>query len=848
MGNGCRSGWTSQEYSGDEMTFRFTVEDAFSGRRMDAEAEGSATVTVGQVLDLLPVPLAGRPCFVGHERVDPGMPLSRSPLSAGVVLTVGAPGPRVRGIPVPGAVGVVRTLWGPDAGRVTWLPPGCWTVGRAPSRVVVVHGPGVSRSHAELLVGPSGVAAVVDRSRNGIRLGDEPVRGTAPVPDGGVLDLGGAGLQWVRAPASGVPVVGGVDGTLAFDRAFARVPVVSETVVDLPEPPEPTTRGAFAAQLGSLAVVTACGVLGAVLYRQPAMAVMSVAGPLAMVLVQVLGLRGRRRSRAEYGQRQLVCLRRISEAVAQEERDRRTAVPDLLDVLLTGLGLAPGLWHRDGEDPGALVLGVGTVDALAAVRLVGRRWPGLADPVLRGVPLTVDLREAGVIAVTGPPAEVRPLVRWLLLQVGVLCGPEQVQVVLLTRGRGAHLAWARWLPQVRGDGATGPGASDEAEVVAGLAALVRQRLATGGDAAPSVAENEPSPGRRPRGEPDVVVVLDGGLALRTLPGMELVLRRGPSVGIHSVFIDRAGSLECTVRCEVSGGQVTLIRRDGAVPVSGRVGGVDESTAERVARAVAPMRDRLGQALGPDALPTSVRLLDLVGTDVLTADGVLARWRSDPGPTTAIPLGAGPRGEVQLDLAVDGPHLMVGGAPGSGKSALLRTFVAALLLANRPDELQFVLVDFKGGSAFAPFEQCPQVAALIRSTGYGPYAFDAAAAERVLSSLRAESRRRQRLLERHEDIEHYWAVRAHDPCLPPLPRLVVVLDEFGEIREAHEGFLTALASLGRVGRALGMHLVLATQTFAGALPEELRANIDLRISLRQNEVSESREILGVPAAA
>src|SRR5690349_13632641 len=162
-----------------------------------------------------------------------------------------------------------------------------------------------------------------------------------------------------------------------------------------------------------------------------------------------------------------------------------------------------------------------------------------------------------------------------------------------------------------------------------------------------------------------------------------------------------------------------------------------------------------------------------------AGGVLARWGDGQGPRTRVVLGADAHGPVHVDLAGQGPHTMLGGATGAGKSVLLQTLVTALLLANRPDELDLVPVDFKGGGAFLPFERCPHVVTLIRSTGETPAdAFDEAAAARVVASVRAEVGRRESLLARYGgELDVYWRARSQDPDLPPLPRLVLVLDEF-----------------------------------------------------------------------
>jgi S-DNA-T family DNA segregation ATPase FtsK/SpoIIIE len=246
----------------------------------------------------------------------------------------------------------------------------------------------------------------------------------------------------------------------------------------------------------------------------------------------------------------------------------------------------------------------------------------------------------------------------------------------------------------------------------------------------------------------------------------------------------------------------------------------------------------------------VRLLDLLGIGVPGAQDVLALWSGKrAGPTTRVVLGAGASGPVTVDLAAQGPHTVLGGAAGAGKSVLLRTLVTSLLLANRPDELNLVLIDGKGDGTFLPFGHCPHVTALIGSAGEtAADAFGQAGAARVLASVRGEMSRRETILSRHGgDIDSYWRARELQPALPPLPRLVLVFDEFADVPGSSPDFLRELVAAVTGGGSPGVHLVLATRSPRRALAPGPMSDIGLRISLRQDEAADSTEVLGITDA-
>jgi len=273
-------------------------------------------------------------------------------------------------------------------------------------------------------------------------------------------------------------------------------------------------------------------------------------------------------------------------------------------------------------------------------------------------------------------------------------------------------------------------------------------------------------------------------------------------------------------------------------------------AEAIARALAPRRPSDGAAT--TSATGDVSLTSLLGIRDLAAFDAREVWRGRSlEDTLRTPIGISSEGTaVRLDfkeaaLGGDGPHGILIGATGSGKSELLRTIVTGLALTHPPDRLAFVLADFKGGAAFAGMQALPHVAGLITNL-----ADDLALVDRMHAALFGEIRRRQELLRAAGNLptvrEYHRKLDAGE-SLAPLPYLLLIVDEFGELLTARPDFIDLFVAVGRLGRSLGMHLLLASQQLDEGRLRGLEGHISYRIALRTFSASESRVVLGVPDA-
>ena len=243
--------------------------------------------------------------------------------------------------------------------------------------------------------------------------------------------------------------------------------------------------------------------------------------------------------------------------------------------------------------------------------------------------------------------------------------------------------------------------------------------------------------------------------------------------------------------------------------------------------------RLAGDAPADELPTSVRWADLVAN----ADTHPTPRDSGTARSLSVRIGASEAGPYALDLDADGPHFLVAGTTGAGKSVALETIVAALAHAHSPEDLNLALIDFKGGAGLRGCMGLPHVSATLTD-------LDGALANRAIAGLAHELETRKAALETHGlSSLTEWERRGDAPA-----RLLVVIDEYQEIAARHSSFLPDLARIAAQGRSLGLHLILATQRPAGAVTPEVRANVSTTIALRVASDSESHDLLGTSAAA
>ncbi|MGQ0679491.1 MAG: FtsK/SpoIIIE domain-containing protein [Actinomycetota bacterium] len=776
------------------------------------------------------------PYYLRGMRLDGWPTLGEGELKDGDVLTV-RPSPTGR-FRVDSRLELAAT-GGPLSGRRWPLSNGATVVGRAKEADLRLEDPRLSRRHLRLTVTGETFSVEDLGSTNGTLVEGRLVQGTAPVALGQAIEAGSTLFELRLVERADADICSDGSGGLEFNRP-ARIRHHSmELKVAMPAKPGESDQTVPWAQIGA---PLGMGVAGAFLFGPSSLlfAGMSLGTTLAHRRIQ--GKRSRKEQQTYLAELARIQAKMV-EAAARELAEQRRQFPDPATVSTIATGPGRRLWERRHHDPDAFLLRVGITDRPASVMPSGRGSGSdtLESPRLATVPVGIDLAWAGVLGVAGPVQATRGVARWLIAQFATLRSPRDLSIIVLTQSAAKDdWDWVRWLPHVRVDDPHYPVAmigndqSSRQERIRELLKLVEVRT--------EMAREE----RVTRFIPSVLVVLDGVRALRAIPGMPRLLKEGPAVGIYMIGLDdddtrlaEEGRAQLVFSPDHSA--LATLEVDGAEPLT-RVllDQVDPSWAEEVARGLAPVRDA-GED-GEGEIPRSVRFVDISGVDLDNPEELAATW-STRGRTTEALVGVCSDGPFTVDLRRDGPHALVAGTTGSGKSEFLQTLVASLALGNRPDAMNFVLIDYKGGGAFLDCEHLVHTVGMVTN-------LDGHQTERALASLDAELKRRERQLKqlRSPDIEAAWEQDPDGSGRAGLARLVIVIDEFAELVQELPDFVAGLIRIARVGRSLGVHLILATQRPAGVVSPEMRANTGMRVALRMVDKSESSEVLESPVAA
>jgi DNA segregation ATPase FtsK/SpoIIIE, S-DNA-T family len=794
-------------------------------------------------------------------------------------------------------------LWvvaGPDAGRKFSIASGAQMIGRSsrvPLRILDVT---ISSQHATIDSNRDGTLSAQDNaSANGTLFGHRNLDTATPIGIGSTLTLGTTKVALTQAVAKLAPTVPGPitpSGTRPFNRPPRSAPATNTEAISVPAT-GPEVRAGVRFSVAAMIAPVAMGLVMALLVS-PRMAMFALMSPV-MFLANFAEDKRRVSREKKTGQvdmtRQLetfsLTIRmRMAEATAQLHASN-------YDVAHLALFAAHGdqrLWERRShhDDAFQVRLGLGDRRVQFPLRENGARLPAVEailekETVIVDAPVGLDLRPGAVVGIVGARNDRLLAVRALVAQMATLHGPADLAIATIARTQRGDADfsetslnkdwdWMRWLPHTQST-ETEHGTLVGDETLAEILVRVGESAAKANELGDTTGSRSKGQTRRTVAPRCLLIVIDDPSATSSKNSAlrSLLSRHVPGVSVIAL----ADRVEQLPDCSTAVLQLPTANRSASaastashrfshhrhteefainLPAStlpyavletmadGQrqplvVDGTGLDVVEDLARGLAQWDDTASNQ-GDRELPARITLSAVLAPNVVLDEQTLvSAWNAANPDQRSLVATVGMCADelTAIDLVTDGPHALIAGTTGSGKSELLRTLVASLAATYPPNLCNFVLIDYKGASAFAECALLPHTVGMVTD-------LDPATAKRALVCLEAELKRRERLLLSvgAEDLIAY-ATRATEQ---PLPRLVVVIDEFATLAKDLPDFVTALIDVAQRGRSLGVHLILATQRPTGAVNDNIRANTNLRIALRVHDAADSTDVLGVSSAA
>ncbi len=527
------------------------------------------------------------------------------------------------------------------------------------------------------------------------------------------------------------------------------------------------------------------------------------------------------------------------------------------------------LWERaiGQSDFLRLRVGTGTLPLVAQVKCPEKKFTmdednlqdamlslGNEEKLLSEVPISISLVDDKFAGVVGNRKEGMNLLKAMILQMISLHGYDELKIMLLVDEYDENeWGFAKWLPHLWDDDKTIRFLATNADEAKELSAYLEKTVLTRDNSrSQSYADWSPyyviiATGKELRDKCDALQQMlkfekNGGFSI-VLYGEEL--KDLPKETKTIVMLDGNGS-RIFDKDDTTGAH-QYFKKDA----------FNEAILTGLAENIANIELDIGS--NRYSLPNMITFLEMFGVGKIEHLNSLTRWKeNNPTITLQTPVGVGTTGDIfQLDLheKFHGPHGLVAGMTGSGKSEFIITYILSLAVNYHPDEVAFILIDYKGGGLTGAFEddergiKLPHLAGTITN-------LDGAAVKRALTSIQSELRRRQAVFnearkvsnEGTMDIYKYQQLYRDGIVTEAVPHLFIISDEFAELKTQQPEFMEQLISAARIGRSLGVHLILATQKPSGVVDDQIWSNSKFRVCLKVQEKADSQDMIKCPDAA
>ncbi|WP_051569332.1 type VII secretion protein EssC [Alkaliphilus transvaalensis] len=544
----------------------------------------------------------------------------------------------------------------------------------------------------------------------------------------------------------------------------------------------------------------------------------------------------------------------------QQNKSMNEANPEPAICLQRIVNTDNKLWERTPaySDFLSVRIGIGTAPAAVKVKYSKQQMVLDNDPLalepekvaleygsISGVPISLEILSSEIAGIAGAYDRTLDLLRVVMLQIITHHGYDDVKVVLLLKGDNFEKwQWARHLPHLWDQ-------DYKTRYMLCGKAIAHQTLGELNDLFKARELKSKGTGQMDSNLPHYVFIVEDTTLLENEGINKYIFNKNRSIGISTIFIAENRAflpMNCNTIIDLQGKNGEYINRETGEKNTFTPDKLELFSLERAVMHLSPVRIKSSEA--SFSLPKSITLLEMMKANKVEEVNVVDKWEKNRTYMgMKVPIGARAGGELfHLDLHETGfgPHGLVAGTTGSGKSELLQSIIISLAINYHPHDVVFVLIDYKGGGMADVFKGMPHLVGTITNLGGNQ-------TTRALLSIKSELQRRQRIFSQYgvNNIDKYQKLYHNinrDENMPPIPHLVMIADEFAELKQEQPDFMKELVSTARVGRSLGVHLILATQKPAGVVDDQIWSNSKFKICLKVQDEADSKDVIKRPDAA
>ncbi len=552
---------------------------------------------------------------------------------------------------------------------------------------------------------------------------------------------------------------------------------------------------------------------------------------------------------------------KINEIIIRQTRLLRENNPTVEDCVSRINGREMTLWERGPSHDDFLDVMIGIGDVPAQIELDYSRRSDIEEMsesamameelvnsqrVLKSVPVTIPFAKRKIVGITGDRADVVSITKALLIELTALHNYDDLKLMFIYNEKERH-QWdfVKWIPHIWNKEKSIRYIANDIDEAKELSNIISNIQA--------VSENK-------RGEHDestryIIIAADRVLAEKIQAIKDFVKEpeKYHNISLLALYNERKYlPKSCSVVCSVEESGVTVADYNNITDKPQKIDSPIRFDGNPESIFVNMANIELDSLSKESSLPTELTYLEMFEAGKPEHLDVLSHWEeNDPVKSLAAPIGVDADGyTIKLDIheKAHGPHGLIAGMTGSGKSEFIISYIASMATNYSPEEVAFVLIDFKGGGMADVFKNLPHLAGSITN-------LDGNELQRSFIAIESELEKRQALFKEisekkkisNIDIYKYQKLRREDRSLKALPHLIIISDEFAELKQQHSDFMEQLIRIARIGRSLGVHLILATQKPDGVVDDQIKSNIKFKVCLKVQDRSDSQSVIGRPDA-